>query len=220
MNTAYFNAPLSVGVPAQDGRRFAGILYSGGLITDHPTWEAVAFDLQTMKVATPIPLLFQHRHEQTVGVVRRATIGADIRIEGDLFTGIDEKAAEIAAKSDSGMAWQLSVGLFLGRVEEVAVGKSITLNGRLVRGPLAVLRNAIVREASVVAVGADRDTSMAVFVARKAVEQFSVPRGYSVRPEDLRRLEAATALAERSGVDFATAARMIERQQQGDGNAR
>lgn len=123
MRYAYFSAPLSVGVPAQDGRRFAGVLYGGGVITDHPTWESVVLDLQTMKVATPIPLLFQHRHEQTVGVVRRATIGADIRIEGDLFTGIDEKAAEIAAKADSGMNWQMSVGLFLGRVEQVAAGK-------------------------------------------------------------------------------------------------
>lgn len=147
---------------ADSDRAFSGVAYNGGIITDH--WlSPCAFDLASMKIETPIPVLEGHSHDDTIGVLNAAVIGSDVRVSGNLFCSIDEDAKAIAAKADRGFPWQLSIGMFASSIEEVSAGAEYELNGNIVTGPLRVFRGARVREVSFCAVAADSMTSAAVF---------------------------------------------------------
>lgn len=150
--------------PLTDGkRRLTGIAYAGGIITDHRSYDRVAFDLSSTTLATPIPLLCNHDHHCTIGVITTAIIDSAVHIESELFTGIDADADEVANKADAGMPWQLSVGIYPGEITELSAGTRVVLNGVTVEGPLIVFRNNRIREVSVVALGADSRTTTTVF---------------------------------------------------------
>ncbi len=166
-----FLASASIDAESQAGtdRTFSGVAYGGGVITDH--WlSPCAFDLASMRLDVPIPVLAGHDHEDTIGMLNAAVIGSDVRVSGTLFSSIDDGAKAITAKADKGFPWQLSLGLFPSAIEEVAPGKSYELNGQTVTGPLTVLRGARVREVSFCAVAADSMTSAAVFSGNQSDE--------------------------------------------------
>lgn len=145
-------------------RRFSGVAYGGGVITDHAAWDAVGFDLAGVTAAAPLNLLFQHDSERVIGVIDQVTNdGMSLSIGGRLFTGIDADAAMVAAKADAGTPWQMSVGIFPDSIEAVQPGATYALNGQTHPGPAHVFRKARVREVSFVALGADGTTSASVF---------------------------------------------------------
>jgi len=158
-----FSALVTLAAPASSGpRRFSGVAYGGGVITDHPYWDAVAFDLAGLKASAPMPLLLQHDQDQPIGVVDSViNDGTQLVIAGSLFTGIEPAADKLAAKADAGMPWQMSVGLWPEAMEEIQAGALI--NGRPVTSATKVMRRARVRETSFVALGADSSTSAMVF---------------------------------------------------------
>jgi hypothetical protein len=142
-------------------RQFSGVAYGGGIITDHPMFSRVAFDLATTKVVTPTPAFLEHKHDKRAGVIKSAEIGRDIRISGHMLN--TDAAAEVVRDAGDGMPWQMSVGIWPGKVDKVAEGKSIELNGQTMAGPLVVFRNNRVRETSFCALGADDSTSAQFF---------------------------------------------------------
>ncbi len=146
---------------ADTPRKFSGTAYSGGVVTDHPFFDRVAFDLATTKLETPAPALFGHY--EPVGVIRKAELGTSIEIAGDLFANLDDNAKKIATFADQGMPWQMSVGIWPGRIEQVKAGAKVQLNGQSFEGPLTVFRDNRVREVSFVALGADHKTDANVF---------------------------------------------------------
>lgn len=156
-----FAAPVAVGEAGDGDRQFSGVAYSGGLITDHPFWEGVVFDLQSTKIAERIPVLY--RHGEPIGVVTQATMDGAIKVDGKLFTSHDETARSVASKGDGGLAWQMSVGIYPKRIQQVGPKESVMVNGKEFSGPIAVFRDAVIREASFVPLGADSTTSAHVF---------------------------------------------------------
>lgn len=152
-------------------RAFSGVAYGGGIITDHWMFDRVVFDLETTRLATPAPALYQHG--TPVGVIRNAVIGGRIAIDGDLFADIHDDAKMIAEMADRGLPWQMSVGIFPGRVEDVRPGSKVSLNGQTFDGPLTVFRDNRVREVSFCAIGADGQTEAHVFAL---IGQSSHPR--------------------------------------------
>lgn len=144
-------------------RNFEGVAYSGGVVTDHPWFSRVVFDLSSTTLQTPAPALY--RHGEPVGVIAEASIEKDVRIGGRLFSDSDEAARGIASKADAGMPWQLSVGIYPGDVDEIGKGAKVKLNGQTFDGPLTVFRNNRIREVSFVALGADHRTAAQIFEA-------------------------------------------------------
>jgi hypothetical protein len=162
--SAYAPARFAAAASGDGVRAFSGIAYAGGVITDHPFFDRVAFDLASTKFEAPAPLLFNH--VVPVGVVKSAAIGAQIDISGELFSDIDADAKAIAEKADRGMPWQMSVGIWPGRVDQIPAGQSVQINGQTFVGPLSVFRDNRVRETSIVPLGADDKTAAQVFHAR------------------------------------------------------
>lgn len=168
------SAPMDIGMPEDEPgaspipRTFSAIAYSGGVITDH--WMGPClFDLSSTEADPPIPLLHEHCPEHVIGQVDESAIASDIRVSGKLYSNMDEHAMGIAGKADSGHAWQMSVGIYPGSVEEYAAGAIAAVNGLSIPGPLTVFRGNRIREVSVCAVGADPRTSLQVFSAGKPV---------------------------------------------------
>lgn len=193
-----FLAPAGISSPdditASSERLLTGIAYSGELVTDHGYWSRLLIDLSSITVDTPIPLLVNHDPYETVGMVTVATTQAgNLGIEARLFADVDDDAAEIAAKADKGFPWQLSVGIWPDSIEEVPAGYDIALNGRLFQGPVTIFRGGRVREVSVVALGADHQTSATVL---NVGDSFDIPlithEDNSVELEQLK--ERITAL--------------------------
>jgi hypothetical protein len=190
-----FTAPAVFrGGPAPDGTRtFSGVAYGGGIVTDHPFLPAVAFDLASTALNTPAPALFGHF--DPIGVIEEATIGDRIEIGGKLFADLDGNAKKIAAMADRGLPWQLSVGIWPGRIEEIRAGAKVQLNGRTFEGPLAIFRDNRVREVSFVALGADDKTTATVFAAvseggRRPSAQPTEPKMPEISKEEHDRVVA------------------------------
>lgn len=161
-----FAAPVTLAAaePAAADRTFSGVAYGGGVVTDHAAWDAVGFDLAGLTAAAPMPLLLQHDSDRVIGVIDRAhNDGSQLVIGGRLFTAADADARAVAAKADAGLPWQMSVGIWFDRIEEVAPGAAFSLNGGAHQGPAVVARQSRVREVSFVALGADSSTHASVF---------------------------------------------------------
>jgi len=203
-----FSAPATFATPAQDGtRRFSGVAYAGGVITDHGWFDRVAFDLATTKFATPAPALLTHN--EPIGVVDKATVNGEIRVEGNLFADVDGPAKNVAAMADRGMPWQLSVYIKPGSIEEYKAGAKIKLNGKTFDGPLTVFRNSRVREVSFCALGADDQTNATVFnIGGDAPRTKGAGMDPQFTQEDIDRAvnaEKANTAAEKARADKATA---------------
>jgi hypothetical protein len=151
LSEAQFDAEPDGSVP----KRMSGIAYSGGRVPG----RNIVIDLSTTTVVLPAPLLASHDSSSIVGRIISAAVGRTLKIDAELYSDIDEDALLIAKKAKRGHPWQLSVGLFGYDIEAIAPGKKIKVNGRDFVGPIDVLRNGAVREVSIVALGADPDTS-------------------------------------------------------------
>lgn len=132
-----------------------GIAYSGSIIPSHGFLTNLIIDLDTMTIErNKLPILRDHNPSQVSGFGNAVVVDGKIQLEGK----ISKKTSygrEIIELSEDGFEWQLSIGLFNGTIEEV---KDAVVNG--VEVPYgSVLRNTLLREVSVVAIGADRETS-------------------------------------------------------------
>jgi hypothetical protein len=116
------------------------------------------------------PLLANHRSDQIVGhTTGISKDGGSLQIEGTL-SGANAITEEIIASAANGFPWQASIGANIVRRELVNAGASAQANGRTFRGPVIIAREAILREISVVALGADDDTTTSIAARRQEAD--------------------------------------------------
>lgn len=158
-------------------RRFFGIAYSGGFV---PGYHIVV-DLDSVRLADDMPLLDAHanKNHAVIGAITETRIeGGKLEVGGDFFSDIDPVAEMIARKVKRGAKYQMSIGIHDANEEFISPGKSVTVNGQEFAGPITILRDAHIREVSVVPLGADANTR-ATF--------FKTPEGKQVELEALRK---------------------------------
>jgi hypothetical protein len=212
LSACEFTAPIKLvsAVDSTGERQLFGVAYSGDVITDSGYWDRLAIDLSSTTVDTPIPLLYKHDHGDSVGTVETAAIGSELSISARLYSDLPGSASDIAAKADKGFPWQMSVGIWPEVVEKVKDGQSIQLNGRTMKGPLAVYRNNRVREISVVSLGADHRTSAHVFSPNESVSVDILNQEANAMTDDAKariaELEAQVARLEKHTTELAAKA--------------
>jgi hypothetical protein len=147
---------------AAGGRpKVAGLAYSGGKM-NLPGWKhPVVVDLAGMDIPESVPLLANHenRTDARVGMVKAKVVDGTLAIEGEIVSE-SAGAGDIIAQARSGADWQLSIGADVRRHEVIQA--ALDVNGKRQEGPFHLVRASILREVSVVAVGADRATTMHV----------------------------------------------------------
>ena len=141
--------------------KVAGIAYSGGKM-NLPGWKhPVVVDLAGMEIPDTVPLLANHenRTESRVGMISASVKDNTLEITGEIVSENDD-AKNIVAQSKAGADWQLSIGADVKDCELVQGKREV--NGQEVEGPFYHIKKSVLREVSIVAVGADAHTAMRV----------------------------------------------------------
>jgi len=150
---------------AKDGaaRKFGGVPYTGRVIR-HGYWGAVVFDLASTRANDPTPALINHDSDQRCGFATLRFTTDQIEIaDGTLLNS--PSGLSIAAESDAGFPWQMSVCIQPGSIEELGAGTSAIVNGQAIQGPASIWRNNLIREVSFTPTGVDELTSAAALSA-------------------------------------------------------
>ena len=141
--------------------KVAGLAYSGGKM-NLPGWKhPVVVELAGMEIPETVPLLTNHenRTDARVGMVKASVKDGVLEIVGEIVS--DSQAAnDIIAQCKSGADWQLSIGADVKECELIKAKREV--NGQMAEGPFYLVAKSILREVSVVAVGADASTRMHV----------------------------------------------------------
>lgn len=152
-------------VPEQDGDKpvkCTGVAYSGGSFSQW--WSALPcyMDLAGMKLADQICIIYNHEYtpECRLGITEVKNDGKTLTIDGEFDTG--NILAQSIIRAGKKFNWQLSIGAENSKVESIPENYTETLNGNKVNGPALIVRESILREVSIVAIGADAKTSMEI----------------------------------------------------------
>jgi hypothetical protein len=174
--------------------------YTGAPMRLNGYQHLVSVDLATFKAERQsIPVLRSHDDDRVVGHTTSIVVGADGIEAAGVVSGTGADAAEVVANAKRGFGWQASIGAQPGQVDFVPVGKTASVNGRTVKGPHFIARNAELSEISFVARGADKNTSAAI-TARK-----DSPMPSELETENA--VDEVTAERDRVGAIFAAAAK-------------
>lgn len=159
---------LTAGVAAADGQAkklptFKIAAYSGVPMQVAMSYYPVVVDLSGLKAAgSEIPVLLDHDATQIVGQANEIKIdGSGVTIGGTVM-GEDAPAQKVTALAKNGFNWKASIGASVDRRELLDAGKTATVNGKQVTGPMIIARQSTLREVSFVSIGADSNTSAAV----------------------------------------------------------
>jgi len=192
---------------------FTMVGYTGGEMWIN-WYGRVVVDLSTARMANPIRALLEHDPSQIVGHGEAEVSGKRILASG-VISGGGEAARTVVDSAKNGFPWQASIGadpttLIL---EEVRAGASVKVNDKTFKGPLTVVRGAVIREISFVALGADGKTSgnvAAQFVGGSGMEFNTWLRAHGYDPDQLsdgelallkRGFEAEAAAGDNGRVD-------------------
>jgi hypothetical protein len=143
--------------------KFSGLAYSGKAVHR----GSCVIDLATATVTPRMGLLDSHNKgtEAVLGVVESARVeSGQLIVSGVLYSDMPgSRAEQIALLAARGYEFQMSVGVYDFNEELVPAGRPVTVNGQSFTGPICVLRSGVIRECSIVTLGADGDTSAAFF---------------------------------------------------------
>ena len=140
-----------------------GVAYSGGQFSQPWEDKPLVLDLEGLVIAPQIPLLLSHENhpDARLGVVQAVVVDNQLLVDGGIDQGTEEgrKIVQMGKQAP----WQLSIG---ARVvaRELVGDDPVTVNGREFTN-CVIVRRAILREVSVVAVGADPETELMIAAA-------------------------------------------------------
>lgn len=170
------NAPIVLAAAEVDVRageasappRLRIVAYSGGPMTVGG-WGTIVVDVAGVEASERVAILADHdqRLGSVVGHGALSIDGGSLVVDGSV-TGVGQAAKDVIALARSGFGLQASVGLEVLEAETVPAGRKVNVNGRSVasgRG-LTLVKRGRLREVSVVAIAADRTTSVDVAARR------------------------------------------------------
>lgn len=149
-------------LPAGVQRRFSIEAYDGGLLPVSGFEHQVVVDLSGLEIPGSIAILIDHQRsvQATLGQTDDITnTGTSLRMVGPI-TAKSPLALNVLAQSDAGQIWQASIGCLVNQTQDIAPGQVVAVNGRQFTGPCIVARRSVLRETSVLPVGADSSTSV------------------------------------------------------------
>lgn len=161
-NLSMFAALNLKAADAGKSRRFSILAYSGGTLNVDGFDLPVIVDLAGMEIPASVPILIDHTKsvEATLGLTDSiVNTGTSLMLAG-LITGQSATSQQVLAQAAAGHQWQASIGAMVGDTEEIAAGQSVAVNGQSFTGPVIVARRSVLRETSVLPMGADPTTSV------------------------------------------------------------
>ena len=178
------------------------VAYTGGLMTV-PGWGPVAIDLGGIDAsAEQVSLLADHDAslKGIVGHGQASVSEGKLLVQGTIAPST-EAARQVIDLARSGFRFLASVGVSPTEYDRVRAGDVIAVNGRTIKAPASgftLLRASVLREVSIVALGAERDTSVSISAASRKECSMSTSETTELTAEEIR----AAALAETSRIQL------------------
>lgn len=141
-------------------RRFSILAYSGGKLAVDGFDLPVIVDLAGLTIPASVPILIDHTKsvEATLGLTDAITNDGKTLLMAGPVTGQSAMSQQVLAQAAAGHQWQASIGAMVGDTVEIPPGQSVTVNGQAFTGPVIVARQSVLRETSVLPMGADPTT--------------------------------------------------------------
>ncbi len=177
--------------------------YTGGLMVV-PGWGPVVIDLAGLDAgAEQIGILADHDATLS-GIVGhgKAVVAGDRLLVQGMITPSTEAARQVVDLARAGFRFQASVGVAPNDYERVRPGEQIQVNGRFIKAPTSgftLVKASVLKEVSIVAIGADANTSVAIAANGK---EKTMTKDETMSAEQIR----AAALAESERVNAIRAA--------------
>lgn len=143
-------------------KRFQILAYSGGKLNVDGFASPVVVDLAGLETPTSIPILIDHTKtvEATLGITDNIhNDGKTLSLAG-VVTGQSPLTLQVLSQAAAGHTWQASIGAMVVESEDIAAGQTATANGQTFTGPVTIARRSVLRETSVLPMGADSTTSV------------------------------------------------------------
>lgn len=175
--------------------KVAGIAYSGGKM-NLPGWKhPVVVDLAGMIIPDTVPLLANHENkiDARVGIISASVKDNALEITGEIVSE-NQDAQNIVAQSKAGANWQLSIGADVKECELVQGKREV--NGQEVEGPFYHIKKSVLREVSIVAVGADAHTILKVTAKFNITNPNEREGEKKIMAEETKDPQGVTAAAE------------------------
>jgi hypothetical protein len=167
MDMLHLTAPIAFQAAADDGDKrrptFSMLAYTGEKVRLAGLPLATVIDLATTSAPRQsVPVFQNYDPDRIVGHTNEIQIDASgIRAKG-VFSSDGEDAKRAVDLGGAGFPWNASASVGDGAREYVPDGKTTTVNGRSVRGPVYVYQNGTVRGLSLVTLNDDGNTSMSI----------------------------------------------------------
>lgn len=184
------------------------VAYTGGLMTV-PGWGPVAINLAGVDAtAEQISLLADHDAslKGIVGHGRAVVANGKLLVQGTISPST-EAARQVIDLARSGFRFQASVGVTPVDYERVRPGETVEVNGRAIKAPASgftLVRAGVLREVSIVALAADRGTSVAIAAQQKdhSMADTATLTAEQIRAEALAETNRITAIRQACGGRF------------------
>lgn len=153
--------------PAKKNPKFKGLAYTGGLL--ELGWELpVVVDLTGLEIPENIPLLTDHENstKNRLGTLTAEVVDNQLFVAGEITSESD--VAEDVVKQGKVSEWQMSIGAEIITVKKNEVGEMV-VNGQTIQAPFFYVEKAVLREVSVVAVGADINSRLVIEAKAKNI---------------------------------------------------
>ncbi len=150
---------------AADGakpRRFKIEAYNGGLLPVDGFEHPVVVDLRGLQTPNQIPILIDHRKEveATLGVTDAIENTGTALTLGGLVTGVSGLVQTVLAQDANGQTWQASIGARVLESVDIPEGQVVNVNGQEISGPFVLAVKSVLKETSILPLGADSSTSV------------------------------------------------------------
>lgn len=150
------------------------VAYTGGLMSVSG-WGPIVVDLTGIDAsAEQIGILADHDAslKGIVGHGRAFVANGRLMVQGSL-TPSTEASKQIIDLARSGFRFQASVGIVPTEYDRIRPGESVNVNGKAITSPASgftLVRAGVLKEVSIVAIGADAGTSVSIAANTKGVE--------------------------------------------------
>lgn len=166
-----FSAPIELTASGGDKPPRVSIMaYNGGAMTV-PGFGPTVIDLTGLDVSHPVQILAEHRDsiDGLLGTGTATKSKSDLQVHGTL-TRANPLTERILAMSKDGVSFSASVGVQPLEREIIREGQTLSANGRTItapRGGMVFVKRGVLRETSLVAIGADASASVAIAASAK-----------------------------------------------------
>jgi len=163
-------------ISAADGtkpRRFKIEAYNGGLLPVDGFEHPVVVDLQGLETPNNVPILIDHRKEveATLGITDAIENTGSALMLGGLITGVSELVQTVLAQDAKGQNWQASIGARVLESTDVPEGQVVSVNGQQIAGPFVLATRSVLKETSILPLGADSSTTVNLAASAAAVSK-------------------------------------------------